>query len=149
MQVKQGEGSALGQAGGAGMQFGARAISKGVAEGAALVSKDAISFLGGVDPKTGIVIEKGHALEGKCIAGRVLVFPRGKGSTVGSYVILQLKKSGCAPAAMINEEAEPIIAVGAIISKIPMVDKLEGGAFAKLKDGMKVRVDGTNGTAEI
>ena len=127
------------------MQINARAIAKGTAEGEAMVSKDAISFFGGVDPKTGIIIDKGHALEGKCIAGKVLVFPRGKGSTVGSYVLLQLKKNNCAPVAIINEEAEPIIAVGAIISKIPMVDKLEGNAYASLKDGMKIKVDGTKG----
>ena len=131
------------------MRIKARAIAKGIAEGEALVSKDAISFFGGVDPKTGIVVDKGHALEGKCIAGKVLVFPRGKGSTVGSYVLLQLKKNNCAPVAIINEEAEPIIAVGAIIARIPMVDKLENGAYARIKDGMRVAVDGTKGTTGI
>ena len=131
------------------MQVKGRSISSGAAEGEALVSRDAISFFGGVDPKTGIVTDKGHALEGKCIAGKVLVFPRGKGSTVGSYVLLQLKKNNVAPAAIINEEAEPIIAVGAIIARIPMVDKLEGNAYARIKDGMKVKVDGTKGTAEM
>ena len=131
------------------MRINARAIAKGTAEGEAMVSKDAISFFGGVDPKTGIVIDKGHSLEGKCIKGKVLVFPRGKGSTVGSYVLLQLKKNGAAPCAIINEEAEPIIVVGAIIARIPMVDKLEGGAYAKIKDGMRVSVDGTKGTAEL
>jgi uncharacterized protein len=131
------------------MQVKARAISRGIANGEALVSKDAISFLGGVDPKTGVVVEKGHALEGKCIAGKVLVFPRGKGSTVGSYVMLQLKKNGAAPCAIINEDAEPIMVVGAIISKIPMVDRLEGGAFARIKDGMTVGVDGSAGTVEV
>jgi len=131
------------------MQVNARSICKGIAEGDALVSTDAISFFGSVDAKSGIVVEKGHPLEGKCVKGKVLVFPRGKGSTVGSYVILQLKKNGVAPVAIINEEAEPIIAVGAIISEIPMVDKLEGGAYAKLKDGMKVKVDGTNGAVSF
>ena len=131
------------------MRVNARAISKGMAEGEALVSADAISFFGGVDPKTGIVVDKGHALFGKCIAGKVLVFPRGKGSTVGSFVMLQLKKNNVAPAAIINQEAEPIIVVGAIIAQIPMVDKLEGGAYARIKDGMHVAVDGTRGTAEI
>jgi len=122
-----------------------RTISRGIGAGIALVSTEGISFFGGVDPKSGIVLEKGSPLEGKCIAGSVLVFPRGKGSTVGSYVLLQLKKNGCAPSAIINIDAEPIIAVGAIISKIPMVDKLEGNAYASLKDGMKIKVDGTKG----
>jgi predicted aconitase with swiveling domain len=131
------------------MQVGGRSICRGVGKGIALVGRDGISFFGGVDPKTGVVVEKGNALEGRCVAGRVLVFPRGKGSTVGSYVMLQLKKNGVAPVAIINEEAEPIIAVGAIISKIAMVDRLEKGAYAEIKDGMAVTVDGGKGTVEF
>lgn len=127
------------------MEIKARSISRGKASGEALVSTAAIGFLGGVDPKTGNVIEKGHPLEGRNVAGKVLVFPQGKGSTVGSYVILQLKKNGLAPAAIINLEAEPIIAVGAIISRIPMVDKAGKDVYALIKDGQKVTVDGDNG----
>ena len=122
-----------------------RAISRGSSGGPALVSSEAISFLGGVDPQSGVVTEKGHPLEGRCVSGKVLVFPRGKGSTVGSYVLLQLKKNGKAPCAIINLEAEPIVAVGAIISGIPMVDMLEGGAYSRLMDGMELRVDGGSG----
>jgi predicted aconitase with swiveling domain len=124
-------------------------IASGRATGPALVSKDAISFLGGVDPRTGIVIEKGHALFGKNVKGTVLIFPGGKGSTVGSYVIYQLMKNGVAPAAMINLKAEPIVAVGAIISGIPMVDRLERNPLELIKDGEPVTVDGTAGTIEL
>jgi predicted aconitase with swiveling domain len=131
------------------MEIKGRAIARGIAKGKVLLSKDAISFLGGVNPKTGVVEEPKHALFGKCIAGSVLVFPRGKGSTVGSYVMLQLKKNGVAPAAIINLEAEPIIATGAIIAKIPMVDKLEKDPYATLKDGIEVSVDGEKGTVEF
>jgi hypothetical protein len=123
----------------------ARTISRGKASGEALISHAPIGFLGGVDPKTGIIIEKGHPLEGRNIAGRVLVFPNGKGSTVGSYVMLQLAKNNKAPAAIINVSAEPIIAVGAIISKIPMVDKPGKDVFKLLKDGQSVSVDGEKG----
>ncbi|MFH1095598.1 MAG: DUF126 domain-containing protein [Candidatus Micrarchaeota archaeon] len=126
-----------------------RSISRGTASGEVLICKEAISFLGDIDPKNGICVAPKHALEGKCIAGKVLVFPQGKGSTVGSYVLLQLTKNGKAPAAMINLEAEPIIAVGAIISKIPMVDKLEKNPMELLKDGMSVEVDGDKGTIKI
>jgi uncharacterized protein len=126
-----------------------RVICRGTGLGRALLSRDAISFLGGVDPESGIVVEKGHALEGRSVAGRVLVFPRGKGSTVGSYVMLQLKKNNCAPAAIINLEAEPIIAVGAIISGIPMMDKLEKDPYALMKDGNKVKVDADRGIVEV
>lgn len=131
------------------MEIAGRSISRGIGKGAALVSKDAISFLGGIDPKTGVVVEAGHAIFGKCVAGKVLIFPRGKGSTVGSYVMLQLKKNGVAPAAIINAEAEPIIAVGAIISKIPMVDKLASDPFSIIKDGVEVEVDGEKGTVSF
>ncbi len=127
------------------MEIKGRIISKGIAKGPVLLSKDAISFLGGVDPKTGIVIEKGHSIEGKCISGKILVFPRGKGSTVGSYVMLQLKKNGKAPAGIINIEAEPIIAVGAIISKIPMLDKLKKDPLFILKDGRIIELNADKG----
>ena len=90
----------------------ARGISTGKGSGAVLFSGEPISFLSGVDPETGIVIESGHPLEGKSIAGKVLAFPYGKGSTVGSYVIYALKRNNVAPSAIINTEAEPIIAVG-------------------------------------
>ncbi len=131
------------------MQINGRSIARGIGEGEVLLCHDAISFLGDIDPKSGICVAPKHAIEGKNIAGKVLVFPQGKGSTVGSYVLLQLAKNGKAPAAMVNVEAEPIIAVGAIISKIPMVDKLEKNPFDLLKDGMKVKVDGDNGTLSM
>ncbi len=126
-----------------------RTVSRGKAAGPALVSKDPISFLGGVDPRTGVVIEKGHALYGKSVKGTVLVFPGGKGSTVGSYVMYQLKKNGVAPAAVINVNSEPIVAVGAIISGIPMVDRLEKNPLEAIKDDAMVEVDGTAGTVEV
>ncbi len=102
-----------------------RAIREGEAEGEALSTGQPISFYGGVDPETGRIIEKGHELEGKLIADKILVFPYGKGSTVGSYVLLRLKKRGLAPKAIINRRCEPIIAVGAIIAEIPCVDQVE------------------------
>ena len=103
----------------------ARIVKAGHAEGKALVSPDPIGFLGGVDPDTGIVIEAGHPLEGACVSGRVLVFPTGKGSTVGSYTLYRLARNGLAPAAIVNAEADPVVAVGAIIAEIPMVDQVD------------------------
>jgi predicted aconitase with swiveling domain len=84
----------------------------------------------GVDPETGLVVEKGHPLEGQSVAGRVLVFPTGQGSTVGSYTLYRLAEKGLAPAAIINAQSEPIVAVGAIISDIPMVDHVDIGQIA-------------------
>jgi len=126
-----------------------RPISRGQAEGEALVTNQSISFLGSIDPDTGVVVEKGHELEGKDVTGKVLVFPSGKGSTVGSYVMYQLKKNGTAPAAVINRSAEPIVAVGAIISDIPMVDSTEPDAIDIIRTGDRVRVDGTLGAVDI
>lgn len=127
----------------------AHIISRGKAQGDALVSNQSISFLGSIDVKTGVVIEKGHELEGLCIKGKVLVFPGGKGSTVGSYAIYQLKKNGAAPAAMINIRTEPIVAVGAIISDIPLVDNIEQNPVNTIKNGDKVLVDAILGNVEI
>jgi predicted aconitase with swiveling domain len=119
-------------------QLKGRIIYRGKAEGEALVTSMPISFYGGVDPNTGEVIEKGHELQGQSIKGKILVFPQGKGSTVGSYTLYRLKKNGVAPAAMINKETETIVAVGAIISEIPFVDKID---VSKFKTGNKVSVE--------
>lgn len=127
----------------------AHIVSRGSAEGEALVTSQPISFLGSVDPQTGVVVEKGHELAGTSIKGKVLVFPSGKGSTVGSYVIYQLKKNGAAPSAMINIKTEPIVAVGAIISGIPLVDRVEKDPVSTIKTGDKVLVDAIIGSVEI
>ena len=85
-------------------------------------------------------------IKGESIGGKILVFPRGKGSTVGSYVIYQLKKNGVAPAAIVVEEAETIVATGAIIAGIPMVDKVDIG---KIKTGQFVEVDADKGEINV
>jgi len=123
-----------------------RKICCGRAEGEALVSKEAISFFGGVDPDTGRVVEKGHPLEGKEITGKILVFPRGKGSTVGPYTIYRLKKNGKAPAAIVNKECETIVAVGAIISEIPCIDKID---IDKIHDGDRLILNADEGIMKI
>jgi len=131
------------------LKLKAHVVSKGSAKGYALVTSQPISFLGSVDPMTGVVVEKGHELSGKCIKDKVLVFPSGKGSTVGSYIIYQLKKNGVAPSAMINIKTEPIVAVGAIISNIPLVDRVEKDPITAIKTGDKVLVDAIVGSVEI
>lgn len=128
------------------MELKGRKIFAGFAKGEALVSGEGISFFGGVDPDTGIVVEKGHPLEGKSVAGKILVFPQGKGSTVGSYTLYQMKKNGVAPKAIINQECETIIAVGVIISEIPCVDSID---IKRIKNGMQVEVEGGNGIVKI
>ncbi len=119
-------------------QLKGRIIYKGKAEGEALVTSMPISFYGGVDPNTGVVLEKGHELQGQSVKDKILVFPQGKGSTVGSYTLYRMKKNGVAPAGMINKECETIVAVGAIISEIPCVDKID---ISKLKTGLKLALE--------
>jgi predicted aconitase with swiveling domain len=123
-----------------------RSIYTGQAEGEALVTRMAISFFGGVDPESGIVVERGHELEGQSIRGRVLVFPTGKGSTVGSYTLYRLKHSGAAPAAIVNAACETITAVGCIIAEIPCVDQVP---LDQIPPGAWLRVDGEQGTVEV
>ena len=121
-----------------------RGISGGRGNGPLLVSPVPLSFLSGVDPASGIIVEKGHPLQGACITGTVLAFPFGKGSTVGSYVLYALSRNGHAPAAIINTEAEPIIATGAIIGGIPMIDRIEI-PMNRLRSGVQVQVNGDSG----
>jgi hypothetical protein len=106
-----------------------RIIYSGTATGTVLKSDIPISFFGAVDQQTGIIKESNHPLYGQSIAGKILIFPQAKGSTVGSYILYALKKNNVAPAGMILEECEIIVAVGAIISEIPTVDQIEIDQF--------------------
>jgi predicted aconitase with swiveling domain len=122
-----------------------RTIFPGSVEGEAIVSKEPIGFYGGIDAKTGEVIEKGHELEGQNVRDKILVFPMGKGSTVGSYVIYGLKKNGVAPKAIVNKETETIVATGVILAGIPCVDGIDIG---QIKSGDKLKVNADEGTVE-
>jgi len=117
-----------------------RKIANGKISGEALVTTQGISFFGGVDPATGIITEKGHELEGQSIKDKILVFPQGKGSTVGSYALYRMKKQNTAPLALVNKECETIVAVGAIISEIPCIDKID---ISQIKNGQKITVGAT------
>jgi len=123
-----------------------RMISPGKTEGMAIVSKEPIGFYGGIDIETGVVIEKGHPLEGKSVTDKILVFPCGKGSTVGSYVIYGLKKNGVGPRGIINKETETIVATGVILAGIPCVDQID---IEKIKNGDNILLDADNATVEI
>jgi len=109
-----------------------RGISKGEAEGTAVKVQKPVSFLGDVDPNTGTVFGE------KSITDSIFVFPEGKGSTVGSYVIYQLKKNGTSPKGMINRRTETIVAAGAIISDIPLIDQID---IDVIRDGDEMSID--------
>ena len=120
------------------MKLKGRCIYPGWVQGEALVSTQAISFFGGIDPETGVVVERGHELVGQCIAGKILIFPTGKGSTVGSYTLYRLKHNGHAPLGILNSECETITAVGCIIAEIPCVDQLP---IHEIKTGSLVQIE--------
>lgn len=128
------------------MKLRARVIAPGHAEGTALVSAAPFSFVGGADPGRGQVLDAATGCAGERLAGRVFAFPRGKGSTVGSYVLYGLAKRGLGPAALVNESAEAIVATGAILGGVPMVDRVDLGA---LVTGDRVRVDADRGTVDL
>lgn len=123
-----------------------RMIYPGKVEGEAIVSKEPIGFYGGIDAKTGIVIEKVHELEGQSVKDKILVFPCGKGSTVGSYVIYGLKMNGVGPKAIVNKETETIVATGVILAGIPCVDGID---IDKFKTGDNLTLDSEEGSVDI
>lgn len=126
-----------------------RKIVKGKTSGVAVVTGEAISFNGGVDNMTGIVTEPGHELEGVNIAGKVLVFLTGKGSTGGSYKIYDMVSRGTAPLAFVQVTPEPITTIGAIIGAIPVVAGLDDDPTRAIANGDWLEVDADAGTVVV
>ncbi len=131
------------------MRIRGRVISRGFAEGIALVSRDRISFLGDVDVKTGKIVADDLDISGEVVSGKILVFPGGRGSTVGTYILLRMRKMGTAPKAIINVETEPIIAVGSIIAEIPLIDRLDLNPVEVIRTGDFVTVNAFEGWVEV
>lgn len=125
-----------------------RKVVPGTAEGVALVTKHPISFYF-VDWSTGIVKERGHELEGKSVAGKILVFPKGKGSSAGTQTIYEMVKRKTAPVGMINISVEPIVTVGAILGNIPLMDRLEKNPLDTIETGDYVKIDADKGIVEV
>jgi predicted aconitase with swiveling domain len=129
-------------------------VVPGQCEGEILVTSQPIGFWGGVDPITGCINDPRHELFGKSIAGKVLAFPFGKGSSTTSLIILELARVDKAPAAIINLRTEPILATGPIVCKhlygkeIPIVT-LGEAAFRMLKTGQHVVVNAHEGEVVI
>ncbi len=132
-----------------------RSITHGKASGEAVVSKTAFGFYGAVDPHTGVVSDKRHELYGRKIAGKILVFPEGRGSTGGALYMLELARCGTAPAAIVNRVTEPILATGAILAEkfyritIPVIDSLDGDPISEVPDGGQVTVDADSGKVTV
>jgi len=123
-----------------------RTIVEGYCKAEALVSTMPMSFLGGVNPADGKVADKNHDLCGECIKDKALCFPHGQGSTVGSYVLYSLAQKKLAPKAIVNQKADPVVVVGAIIANIPMIDQID---IKQIKTGDLVEVDAYNGLVKV
>jgi len=123
-----------------------RSLSDYNGEGIAIKTSVPISFLGDIDPKTGIVEKKESEIYGQSIKGKVLVFPSSTGSTVGSYVIYALKEYSNSPAGFVAGKGEPIVTAGANMANIPFVDKID---ISLIENGDKISVNGKEGTIEI
>ena len=124
-----------------------RKVVEGKVEGYAIVAKhDCISFMGSTNPKTGYIIERGHELEGVCMKGKILCFPTSRGSTGGSYMLYDAVKRGVGPVGIINIEAESIVIIGAIVSDLPMIDKID---LNEIETGDYIVMDATNGVVEV
>lgn len=123
-------------------------VVDGVAEGEAVVTADGIAFNLGVDMATGVVMERGHALEGRSLAGKVLVCRTAKGSGGGPYGLYELVTHGRGPAAIVAVRANALLASGAAMAEIPLVHRLEVDPAATFRDGDRLRVDGDAGTVE-
>jgi predicted aconitase with swiveling domain len=129
--------------------IGCHRIVKGYGEGEALVSSDPICFYL-ADPKTGVVRERGHSLEGKSVASRVLVFPTGKASSaVQMDGLLKLMLNKTAPSAMIVTDVEPVLVSAAALLRIPLVDRLQKGPLGIIQSGDMVKVDATNALVTV
>jgi hypothetical protein len=121
----------------------------GVAEGEALVTKERISGWGGIDPRTGTVIETRHELRGKSFAGKVLVFPGAKGSSGWSAQFHVARLAGAAPLAMVFNEMTTKIALGAVVTHAPSVTDLDQDPLEVIATGDWVKVDGDRGIVEV
>lgn len=116
-----------------------RSICGGSAEGPVLYTDRPIGFFGLLDRETGVITDPGHPLRGRSVAGTILVFPYGKGSTVGSYAIYAMSRNGCAPAGMVMSLCEAVVAAGAVMAGIPAIDQVDVG---RLRNASTARLEG-------
>lgn len=126
-----------------------RKVVGGVAEGEALVTRERISGWGGIDPRTGTVIETRHELKGVSFKGKVLVFPGAKGSSGWSSQFHIARLAGAAPVAMVFNEMSTKIALGAVVTHAPSVTDFDRDPLTVIETGDWVRVDGDHGIVEV
>lgn len=122
-----------------------KSVCKGKGKGKILKSPKPISFLGDIDPSTGMISDPDNPCYGVSVKGRVLVFPQGRGSTVGSYVLYRMKVEKTAPIALVSITSEPIVVVGAIMARIPYLEGLDRDTFLKIPQNAYAIVNADEG----
>ena len=126
-----------------------RKVVPGIAEGEALVTNDQISGWGGVDPRTGTVIETRHELRGQSFAGKVLVFPGAKGSSGWSAMFHLARVMGTAPAAWLFNQMTAKVALGTVVTHAPAMTDFDIDPLTVIRSGDWVRVDADAGVVTI
>lgn len=131
------------------VRLSGRGLVGGVAEGEALVTRESISGWGGIDPRTGTIIESRHELCRQSFRDRVLVFPGAKGSSGWSGVFHMARLAGVAPRAMIFNTMNTKVALGVVVTHVPAVTDLDRDPLEIIETGDWVRVDADAGTVEV
>lgn len=131
------------------VKFKGRSISKGTAEGEVLVTRQPLSFFGGVNPENGCVVEKDHELYNICVADKILVMPTSKGSTGSTWILIRLSENKVAPKAIITVETDVIVTAGVIIGQIPTIDQLPFDPTQRFKNSQILMVNGDKGEVGI
>ncbi len=126
-----------------------RCVVPGRAEGLAMVSRDRISGWGGIDSRTGTIVETRHELRGQSFAGKVLLFPGAKGSSGWSAAFHTARLMGAAPAAMLFVEMTTKVALGAVVTRAPAMTDFDRDPFDCIETGDHVTVDADRGVVEI
>ncbi|MCB2141276.1 DUF126 domain-containing protein [bacterium] len=132
-----------------------RGITKGIAEGVALVSKQFFGFTHGLDPSSGRIADERHEWLNENVHGKILVFPYGKSSSSGGLFILEAARNGNCPAGVINVETEPVIGAGFIMAglfyekDIPVIDHLQQNPIDVIKTGDRIIMDAYKGEVRI
>lgn len=126
-----------------------RCVVPGKSEGEALVTRERISGWGGIDSRTGTIVETRHELRGVSFAGKVLVFPGAKGSSGWSNAFHLTRTMGTAPAAMLFNEMTTKIALGAVVTRAPAMTDFDRDPLTLIDTGDWVSVDADCGVVEI
>ena len=128
------------------IEFKARVLNPGKAGAQAMVLDEALSFWGGFDAQTGIIVDQHHPQKGSCVAGRFLVLPESRGSAGTPAGIAEAIRRGVGPAAIALGKADVNVAVGAMVAavlygvEIPVL-VISEAQRARLGSGDRVETD--------